>query len=87
MRLMIGLAMLQGARHEHAQALRAAADELGVVIEIVELRSAGDVHSQQLDALARRRLSEARVPALISTFRRATRLEAQFWQMGLDQSA
>ena len=42
---------------------------------------------QQLDALARRRLSEARVPALISTFRRATRLEAQFWQMGLDQSA
>ena len=33
-----------------------------------------------------RRLSEARLPALISTFSRATRLEAQFWQMGLDRS-
>lgn len=40
----------------------------------------------QLDRLAGRRLSEARLPRLIETFAQACRLEADFWQMGLDQS-
>ena len=46
----IGLAMLQGARHEHAEALRGAAKELATEIEIVELRKASHVDSS-LDAL------------------------------------
>ena len=41
---------------------------------------------EQLDALGVHRLTEARTPALMTTFTRATRLETQFWQMGLDQS-
>ena len=41
--LTIGLAMLQGARHEHAEALRGAAAELDLDIEIRELRKSGDV--------------------------------------------
>ncbi len=36
--LRIGLAMLQGARHEHAEALKHAAEEMDLEIEIVELR-------------------------------------------------
>ncbi|MGF1454645.1 MAG: thiaminase II [Alphaproteobacteria bacterium] len=40
----------------------------------------------QLDRLARERLTEARFPALARTFAQATRLEAGFWQMGLDQA-
>lgn len=40
----------------------------------------------QLDRLAGRRLTEARLPRLIETFAQACRLEADFWQMGLDQS-
>jgi glutamine amidotransferase PdxT len=35
----VGLAMLQGARHEHAEALRAASKQLNINLEIVELRS------------------------------------------------
>ncbi len=42
---------------------------------------------QQLDRLAERRLTEARFPALARIFSQATRLEAAFWQMGLDVSA
>lgn len=38
----------------------------------------------QLDRLFAARGSEARLPALAGTFRGATRLEADFWQMGLD---
>lgn len=38
----------------------------------------------QLDRLAARRLTPARYDDLIVTFRQATRLEADFWQMGLD---
>ncbi len=38
----------------------------------------------QLDRLAAERLTEARFPALTRTFAQATRLEAGFWQMGLD---
>ena len=41
--LTIGLAMLQGARHEHAEALRGAAAELSLDIEIRELRKSEDV--------------------------------------------
>ncbi len=48
--LRVGLAMLQGARHEHAEALRGAASELGVTVEVVECRRADHV-SDQLDAL------------------------------------
>ena len=51
-----------------------------------EYQALANAASKQLDTMAGRRLSEARLPALISTFSRATRLEAQFWQMGLDQS-
>jgi thiaminase/transcriptional activator TenA len=37
-----------------------------------------------LDRLAATLLSEARYPRLLQIFRQATRLEADFWQMGLD---
>lgn len=48
--LRVGLAMLQGARHEHAEALRGAAGELEVEVEVVECRRGGDV-TGDLDAL------------------------------------
>jgi len=48
--LRVGLAMLQGARHEHAEALRAASNELGLPLEIVQCRRGEDV-SSGLDAL------------------------------------
>ena len=48
--LSVGLAMLQGARHEHAEALRGAAAELGVEVNIVECRRSSHV-SEELDAL------------------------------------
>lgn len=38
----------------------------------------------QLDRLAEARLTEARFPELARIFSEATRLEAAFWQMGLD---
>ncbi|MCS5534634.1 MAG: hypothetical protein NZ802_02145, partial [Candidatus Poseidoniales archaeon] len=50
MSIRIGLAMLQGARHEHAQAISAAAEELGVDAEIKVLRTAGDLDGG-IDAL------------------------------------
>lgn len=40
----VGLAMLQGARHEHAQAVIAASRQLGLEIEVIPLRSAGDLN-------------------------------------------
>jgi len=40
----------------------------------------------QLDQLAETRFTEARFESLAETFRQATVLEADFWQMGLDQS-
>ena len=46
----IGLAMLQGARHEHIEALQGAAAELSVDLEVVELRR-GDQVDATLDAL------------------------------------
>ena len=46
----VGLAMLQGARHEHIEALQGAALELGITVEVVELRR-GDQVDGNLDAL------------------------------------
>jgi len=48
--LRIGLAMLQGARHEHEEALLASAMDLELDVEIVYLRSAKDV-DETIDAL------------------------------------
>ena len=71
----IGLAMLQGARHEHIESLHGAAAELGLDVEIVELRR-GDQVDALLDGLilpggestAMRKASEseALLPALFS---------------------
>lgn len=40
----------------------------------------------RLDRLAERRLTEARWPLVAQTFAQACRLEADFWQMGLERS-
>ena len=48
--LRVGIAMLQGARHEHAEALRGAAAELGFEVETVECRRADHV-TPDLDAM------------------------------------
>jgi thiaminase/transcriptional activator TenA len=42
---------------------------------------------ERLDRLWARRGNEARYPALLAVFRDACRLEAAFWQMGLDHAA
>jgi len=39
---------------------------------------------RRLDDLSRRSMAEGRFPELAATFAKATRLEADFWQMGLD---
>lgn len=44
-------------------------------------------HSRQMDELFARRGSEARLPALVTTFAQATRLETAFWQMGFAATA
>jgi thiaminase/transcriptional activator TenA len=44
---------------------------------------AADARSE-LDRLAATRLTEARYPRLLHLFRQATRLEVEFWQMGID---
>ena len=41
----------------------------------------------KLDRLAEQRLTPARFDALARTFRQATILEADFWQMGLNQTS
>ena len=41
----IGIAMLQGARHEHCEAIQHAALEMNVDIEIVELRKKSELDS------------------------------------------
>ncbi len=48
--LRVGLAMLQGARHEHAEALRGASKELALSVEVVECRRREHVDAS-LDAL------------------------------------
>jgi thiaminase/transcriptional activator TenA len=47
-------------------------------------RRVADDARAALDRLAATQLSEARYPRLLQIFRQATRLEADFWQMGLD---
>ena len=49
--VVIGIAMLQGARHAHINAIQKAANELEMDIEIVELRTAEDLDSQAIDGL------------------------------------
>lgn len=46
----VGLAMLQGARHEHIEALQGAAAELSIELEVIELRR-GDQVNASIDAL------------------------------------
>lgn len=48
--LRVGIAMIQGARHEHAQAVQQAAEELGLKVDIIYLREQDDV-SNDLDCL------------------------------------
>ena len=38
--LSVGIAMIQGARHEHGQAVQQAAEELGLEIDIIYLKGA-----------------------------------------------
>ncbi|DAC51326.1 MAG TPA: pyridoxal 5'-phosphate synthase glutaminase subunit PdxT [Candidatus Thalassarchaeaceae archaeon] len=47
----VGLVMLQGARHAHIAALEKAADNLGVGLEIIELRTPEEITSSNLDAI------------------------------------
>jgi len=49
--VVVGIAMLQGARHAHIDALHRASEELGVQIEMVELRTVEDLSSAGIDAL------------------------------------
>jgi len=49
-----------------------------------DYREVMDGAKAHLDVLARTRLTEARFDSLSRTFNQATRLEAAFWQMGLD---
>jgi thiaminase/transcriptional activator TenA len=45
-----------------------------------------DAACAELDRLAAFGLTDARYPRLLGLFRQATRLEADFWQMGLDRA-
>ena len=49
--VVIGIAMLQGARHAHIEAIQRAAHELSMEIEIIELRTIEDLQQQEIDAL------------------------------------
>ena len=49
--VVIGIAMLQGARHAHIEAIQRAASELSMDVEIVELRTVEDLQKQPIDAL------------------------------------
>ena len=49
--VVIGIAMLQGARHAHMAAIQKAAAELSMDIEIVELRTMEDLEKHPIDAL------------------------------------
>ncbi|SUS03657.1 conserved hypothetical protein [Candidatus Defluviicoccus seviourii] len=52
-----------------------------------DYQAVATAHSRQMDELFARRGSEARLPALATTFTQATRLETAFWQMGLTATA
>ena len=47
----IGIAMLQGARHAHIDAIQRAASEMSFDIEIVELRTIEDLQQQPIHRL------------------------------------
>ncbi len=47
----VGLVMLQGARHAHLNALRSAAEDIGVNLEVGELRTPEDLASFEPDAM------------------------------------
>ena len=49
--VVVGIAMLQGARHAHIDAIQKASDELSLTIKVVELRTAEDLQRQDIDAL------------------------------------
>ncbi|MDE0574712.1 MAG: pyridoxal 5'-phosphate synthase glutaminase subunit PdxT [Candidatus Poseidoniales archaeon] len=49
--VVIGIAMLQGARHAHMAAIQKAAAELSMNIEIIELRTMEDLEKHPIDAL------------------------------------
>ena len=49
--VVIGIAMLQGARQAHIEAIQRAAHELSMEIEIIELRTIEDLQHQDIDAL------------------------------------
>ena len=49
--VVIGIAMLQGARHAHIDAIQRAATELSMEIEIIELRTMEDLENNPIDAL------------------------------------
>ena len=54
---------------------------------ITKLRILARAEITQLDKLMATRGGPGRLPGLIETFRRATRLEAAFWDMGLAPEA
>ena len=47
----IGIAMLQGARHAHIDAIHRAASEMSLDVKIVELRTIDDLQQQPIDGL------------------------------------
>jgi len=47
----VGMVMLQGARHAHISTLESAAEELGVDLETIELRTPLDLQTCELDAI------------------------------------
>jgi len=51
MQVGVGIAMLQGARYEHAEALISAGKELGIMIKVVELRTSSDIDNAISDDL------------------------------------
>lgn len=51
-----------------------------------EYQQVAETAVAQLDRLAAQVLTESRFNKLVALFRKATRLEAGFWQMGLDRS-
>ncbi|MFO1153399.1 MAG: TenA family protein [Rhodospirillales bacterium] len=52
-----------------------------------EYQELARAHGEHMDALMARRGGLGRLPALIETFRTATRLETAFWEMGLTPPA
>lgn len=51
-----------------------------------DYQAVADAARENLDRLAARSLTEARFDDLATIFEQATRLEADFWQMGLDEA-